>query len=151
MVTDPGRVRSVAQPAYVPSVIILTEKDGIRVLAAGTQEELDKSVLSIISKRNDEGWWYPTRKSIGTEPTRPDSVYRTLEALTPGTQEHEALKKIIDTYENDLRVYRKELSKVELLEHILEKKDARAGLRFLENRSNYEYEGFDVYEIDHGY
>ena len=123
----------------VSRVVYLQEKHGDCVFDASTDEMLYDVCSNIVKGRYEDGYWYEKvdeNIDFPVQPVKPDN----LEVLSQYLQE---------AYNEELAIYRKQLRRAqeeqedqELLKKALV--DGQAAYKYLDYRSDYEYERFRV-------
>lgn len=126
-----------------PSIVVFHEKHGDRYFLVNNQEDLEALAVHMVLERAGMGYWYYFESEKPTEPKVSKA-----EGLKLGGRLTEASVLEWIDYERNLREYNYEQKDSETLDKIKggwkSPEIRKLALRFLENRRDSEYEGFDV-------
>lgn len=120
-------------------ILIFEEKHGNRYFIVNNRPELEQVALKIVLERNEQGWYCFNDEAV--EPNKPKIPLS--EAASYGNLE-KAIKEEWESYENQLKWYKKNKLLAETLDTILTKKDAPLALRFIKELQGAEYEGWEL-------
>lgn len=136
------------KPIERPSVLILKDKHCTRVFRAGSEEELYASALKILKERSTGDYAYITDpREDGSYGKEPEVSREQIAALPKGglrTAGEEQWKQ----YDLEQGYYKKECESWDLAQKALAEKDGKAAFAVLRRRRDYEYEGFDITELE---
>jgi hypothetical protein len=127
---------------WEPRVVVFREKNGEAHYIIKTIEELHKLALKVFMERKKEKFWYTFDNCQNPEESK---VSKKLVDKLPDFLK-QAVEKKTKEFEEELRWYNEERKMEKMYEKILESKNGKLALQFIERRSKCEYEGFEVVE-----
>jgi len=127
---------SLLEDIYNPpsAIIIRKEKHDTCYYSGDSTEMIGITALHILMERHEQGFYRP-----GTEPIEPK---RTLEEFADSPKFFIAAEKIWESYNCELRDYRRHIDFTRLLANTLESNDYYSAVALLQSRSR--YEGFEI-------
>ena len=127
-------------------LLILKEKHGNRYFYVPTFEHLCKAALKVVLERNEQGYWYDFSEELD-EDEKPEISKEDLEKMKDGPIKMVGLKEW-EHYESKLDHKPKLIKGKKLLDKVIEDNDLLSALQFLEDRRDYEYEGFEIESLE---
>jgi hypothetical protein len=127
---------------WQPKIVIFKGKHGDFYFLVKNITELRNLALRIFMERKREKFWYTFNNCENPEETKVSS--KILSKLPKYLQE--TVKKKTDEFDEMIRWYDEERKQEKFYNEIIENRDGKLALRFLEMRKGYEYEGFSVEE-----
>lgn len=125
-----------------PMLLVFKEKHGDRYYHVVDDKMLLAVALKILTERFEEGYWYGEPSDLPDPPKAPDFTKEQVEAM-PESLRPAAYKKLHD-YAVAMRQYNEEVDDYRRIEKAVREKDGREAWQALNDRSDAEYEGFNL-------
>jgi hypothetical protein len=127
------------QKEYKPGILRFKEKHGNWDFWALTQKQFYDSCLQVLTQRFEEGWYYCPEESS----TQPEMSLEEVKKLPEGSIRKAAIK-AYRSWERERKCNQEAREQYKLIKDAIDLKDGKMAFWALDERNDYEYEGFEV-------
>ncbi len=139
-------MRAAGHRKWDPTVLVFKEKHGSLAYVARDWEERDRAALHVLTRRFREEYWYhdPSKEKVYSPV--PSLTKDQVEGLPMGPVKAAAQLEWRN-YESELRRREADITQYKAIQAAVSDKDGIAAWRLIQDRREYEYEGYDRLDI----
>lgn len=126
-------------------VLVLHTSNGDQAIDISTREAYRTVALSIVNDRLNRGFY-----SEPTPPTTPELTFAQVRKLPEGQFRNFGLA-VWSRYRQEAPVYDRKKLEWDTIQKCLAESDGEAAISILEMRNDYQFEGFDILEVQTSY